>query len=85
MDTHDELAALDATAQAELVRRGKISPGELVEAAIRRCERINPALNAIIHPAESQRRLARHAIEKIAQGSRRLAAIHALAACYPSD
>jgi amidase len=56
MDTTDELAALDATAQAELVRRGKISPGELVEAAIRRCERLNPALNAIIHPAYARAR-----------------------------
>lgn len=47
----DDLDTLDATAQAELVRRGDASPRELVEAAIARCERLNPALNAIIHPA----------------------------------
>lgn len=47
----DELARLDAVAQAELVRRGKVSPKELVEAAIARVERLNPTLNAIIHPA----------------------------------
>jgi amidase len=46
----DELAALDATAQAELVRQKKISPRELVDAAIARIERLNPRLNAVIHP-----------------------------------
>jgi amidase len=46
----DELSTLDATAQAELVRRGDVKPGELVEAAIARIERLNPALNAVIHP-----------------------------------
>jgi amidase len=51
MDLADELAKLDATAQAELVRAGDLSPVELVEAAIDRCERLNPILNAVIHPA----------------------------------
>jgi len=46
----DDLAFLDATAQAELVRRRELSPAELTEAAIRRIERLNPALNAVIHP-----------------------------------
>jgi amidase len=45
----DDLAALDATAQAALVRRREISPGELVEAAIARLDRLNPRLNAVIH------------------------------------
>ena len=44
-----ELAQMDATAQAELVRSGEASPSELVEAAIERAERLNPELNAIIH------------------------------------
>jgi amidase len=39
---------MDATAQAELVRRGEVSPAELVDAAIERIERINPQLNAVI-------------------------------------
>lgn len=39
---------LDATAQAELVRRGDQSPLELVEAAIASVERLNPAVNAIV-------------------------------------
>jgi amidase len=46
----DEFAHLDATAQAELVRSGEVEPLELVEAAIARIERLNPTLNAVIHP-----------------------------------
>jgi amidase len=45
-----DLASLDATAQAELVRRGEVSAVELVEAAIDRIGEVNPRLNAIIHP-----------------------------------
>jgi amidase len=45
-----DLAALDATAQAALVRSGEVSAAELVGAAIDRAERANPGLNAIIHP-----------------------------------
>jgi amidase len=40
---------LDATAQAELVRSGEVSPRELVEEAVRRVEALNPELNAVIH------------------------------------
>jgi amidase len=39
---------LDATAQADLVRRGEASPKELVEAAIARIEAVNPRLDAVI-------------------------------------
>jgi amidase len=46
----DALATLDATAQAELVRTGRASPLELVEDAIARIEKLNPTLNAVIHP-----------------------------------
>jgi amidase len=44
----DPLATLDATAQAELVRRRELSPLELLDAAIARIERIDPQLNAVI-------------------------------------
>jgi amidase len=40
---------LDAVAQAELVRRGEVSPLELVDAAIERIEKVNPEINAVIH------------------------------------
>jgi amidase len=46
----DEFAWLDATAQAELVRRREVTALELVDAAIARIERLNPALNAVISP-----------------------------------
>lgn len=45
----DDLAALDAVAQADLVRLGDVSPRELVDAAIARVEAVNPQLNAVIH------------------------------------
>jgi len=41
---------LDAVDQAELVRSGEASPLELLDAAIERIERLNPELNAVIHP-----------------------------------
>ena len=44
----EDLQRLDATAQAELVRRGEVSPSELVDAAIARAEAINPKLNALV-------------------------------------
>lgn len=46
----DDLSLLDATAQAELVRRKDVKPIELVDAAIERIERINPKLNAVVTP-----------------------------------
>ncbi len=52
----NDLATLDATAQAELVRNGELSPTELVDAAIARIERINPTLNAVIIPLFEQAR-----------------------------
>ncbi|HEX3712667.1 MAG TPA: amidase [Trebonia sp.] len=44
----EETTWLDATAQAELVRRGEASPSELVEAAIARIEAVNPKLDAVL-------------------------------------
>ena len=39
---------MDATDQAALVASGEVSPIELLEAAIERIERIDPALNAVV-------------------------------------
>jgi amidase len=44
----EELAILDATAQAQLVATGECSASELVEAAIERIERTNPRINAVV-------------------------------------
>ncbi len=54
----DDLSRLDATAQAGLVRRGDVSPLELVDAAIGRIEALNPSLNAVIHPLFDKARAA---------------------------
>jgi len=43
-----DISWLDGTAQADLVRRGEVSPLELVDAAISRIERLNPQLDAVI-------------------------------------
>ncbi len=43
--SNSDLAALDATALAELVQRREVTPVELVEAAIERAERLQPILN----------------------------------------
>ena len=47
---------IDATAQAELVRKGEVSPQELTEEAIGRAEALNPQLNAVIHELYEQGR-----------------------------
>jgi len=47
---------LDATEQANLVRRGEVSPQELVEAAIIRIEAVNPRLDAVIRTRFEQAR-----------------------------
>ncbi len=50
MSALSELATLDATAQADLVRRGEVTAVELVEAAIESIEKLNPILNAVVTP-----------------------------------
>jgi amidase len=62
----NELLDLDALALAELVRTKAVTPSELVEAAIARIERLNPALNAVILAMYDQAREA--AARPIADG-----------------
>ncbi|MCB0534138.1 MAG: amidase [Lewinellaceae bacterium] len=47
--TIDEYRQHDALGLAELVRKGQITPMELLDLAIQRIEAINPDLNAVIH------------------------------------
>ena len=56
MPTTDELGFMDATGQAEMVRNKEVTPGELVDGAIERIERLNPALNAVITPMYDEAR-----------------------------
>jgi amidase len=44
----NDVAFLDATAQAELVRNKQIKPEELLDGAIERIDRLNPQLNAVV-------------------------------------
>ncbi|OLC17575.1 MAG: amidase [Candidatus Rokubacteria bacterium 13_1_40CM_69_27] len=57
----DELAFLDATALAGLVRDRQVKPIELVDTAIERIERLNPKLNAVVAPIYDEAR-------RVAQG-----------------
>ncbi|MBM3291029.1 MAG: amidase, partial [Candidatus Hydrogenedentes bacterium] len=43
-----ETAQLDATAQAELVRRKDVTPEELLDAAAERIDRLDPAINCVV-------------------------------------
>src|ERR1700691_4654003 len=49
-----ELAFADATELAELIRRGEVTPRELVSASIARIEALNPRLNAVVTPMYEQ-------------------------------
>ncbi len=59
----DELLAFDGLGMAGLVARGELSAGELLDHSIRRADRINPSLNAIIHRFDDRARIvAKHAL-----------------------
>ncbi len=51
-----EYTDYDATGLAELVKKGEVSPQELLDAAVEVIERENPKLNAIIHPLHERAR-----------------------------
>ena len=56
MPSVTDMTWLDATAQADLVRHGEVSPKDLVEAAITRIEAVNPRLDAVIRTRFDQAR-----------------------------
>ncbi len=66
MASNEELAWLDATAQADLVRRRELRPIELVDAAIARVERLNPKINAVVTTIYERARTA--ATDKLPDG-----------------
>jgi amidase len=53
-----EYSDYDGLGLAALVAKGDVSPRELVEAAIERIERHNPAINAVVHKAYDEARAA---------------------------
>lgn len=58
--TFPEYESFDGLGLADLIKRGVISPRELLEAAIERIELWNPKLNAVIHKMYDQARAAIH-------------------------
>lgn len=59
----DEYIQYDGLGLAELLARGEVTAAELLEAAIARADRYNPALNAIIHRFDQRARtVASHAL-----------------------
>ncbi|HUI25186.1 MAG TPA: amidase family protein [Candidatus Kryptonia bacterium] len=60
-----EYAEFDGLGLAELVKKGDVSPTELVEEAISRIERYNPQLNAVIYKMYTHGREAAAALSKI--------------------
>ncbi len=63
-----ELTRADATELAELIRTGKVSSVEVVQAHLDRIEAINPRLNAIVTLADGALDAARAADEELAAG-----------------
>ncbi len=57
MTIPNNYAAYDGLGLAELISRGEVSASELLETVIKRCEELNPSLNALVHPmfAEARR------------------------------
>ena len=54
--TPNQFAEHDATGLAELIRKGEVSPGALVEAAIEAIAAVDPALHAVVHATHESAR-----------------------------
>jgi len=63
----DELIGFDAIGLSELIRKGEITPAELLETTIHRIEKVNPKLNAVIYKMYDQ---ARTAAETLSSGTK---------------
>lgn len=64
MSAEQVLWEYDAVGQAELVRKGDISPSDLVEAAINRLEKVNPQINCVAEKTYEQARAAAKAVDR---------------------
>ncbi|MBA3240729.1 MAG: amidase [Acidobacteria bacterium] len=65
---NDELTTISTTRLAELLRRREVSPFEVVEAYLKRNERLNPDLNAVVTLAPDALERAREAEAAIMRG-----------------
>ncbi|MEJ5359678.1 MAG: amidase family protein [Desulfobacterales bacterium] len=65
MAAFSEYEHFDGLGLAALVRRGEVSPAEILEAALERIERLNPRLNAVVTRMEEA---ARRALSRLPDG-----------------
>ena len=56
--THDEYVSQDGTALAGLLRAGEVTALELIDAAIKRLEVVNPLVNAVVYRMDDEARAA---------------------------
>lgn len=68
MASFPEYESHDATALAELIRKGELSAREVVEAAIERIEAHNPAINAVVSRCFDRARAQAEAVEQLPDG-----------------
>ena len=59
-----EYGRYDAVGLADLVRKKEISPRELLQEALERCDRVNPKLNAVIYRMDGAAEKAAAAIDR---------------------
>lgn len=64
--TFNEYRQHDALGLAELVKKGAVTPQDLLELAIQRTEAINPSINAVIHKLYDEARAAAPKIDRSA-------------------
>ncbi len=77
--TDERLCWMSATELAQLIRRKKVSPVDVVDAVLARIEAVNPALNAFVTlAADEARRRARVAEQALARRSARLGPLHGI-------
>lgn len=72
----DELCFMPAADLAREVRENRLSPVEIAEALIARVERVNPALNALVHFDADQVRADARRLEQAQRGASALGALH---------
>ncbi|MCA1633119.1 MAG: amidase [Acidobacteria bacterium] len=65
---NDELTTFSATRLADLIRRREVSPVEVVEAYLKRIERLNPDLNSVVTLAPDALERAREAEAAVMRG-----------------
>jgi len=66
MSGFSEYQNYDALGLAELVRNGEVTADELLDAAIARCDAVNPQINAVIHRFDAKARAQNAALDKSA-------------------